>query len=118
MRRNTGLLGLVAMAALTAGCGASPVSGEEVASTHSAALTSADILGFETTAGWSTSAGVVSLSAIHTQGSSSMAVSNIGYVSLTSARMASPAEPSSTVSYDLLLPTNQLNPWWYGSTQL
>ncbi len=62
--------------------------GEEVTSV-SEALTNEEVFGFESASGWSASAGTLALSNDRAQGDWSLAVSNVGYTTLTSAALSS-----------------------------
>jgi hypothetical protein len=116
--------GVVAVAYLLAiGCNGPASGGDEavVARSEQALSTSAaSVLGFESAGDWSIAyAGTESTSSTHTQGSSSLAVKAHGYTVVTSKKLKSlGASVSQTLSLDFLLPTQQLNPWWYGSLQL
>ena len=112
---------LVLVGLMLAACEAGP--GElQVTQRVSALTASGDVMGFENASDWSsTTPGVViGLSSTHTQGASSLAVtpspsqtSNpINSVAL-STLAASP-----TLAIDLMLPTKQPNPYWFGAVQL
>lgn len=81
---------------------------------------SATILGFEESSSWSVSNGTATLAsdATHSEGTASLAVSNVGYVELTSAPLASFPLSDGAISVDLMLPKDQTNPYWYGQLQV
>jgi YD repeat-containing protein len=78
------------------------------------------VLGFEALGQWSFSVGgaVVGLNANHTQGSHSLEVAVQNYQPLVSAKMASLGSVAPLVLLDILLPTQQGNPFWFGSVQM
>ena len=76
------------------------------------------VLGFESLSGWSATSGKLALSSAHTQGASSLQVTNFAYTSITSVALSSLPGITGTVRYDVQLPTTQPNPSWYGQTQL
>jgi hypothetical protein len=111
-------LGCVALSllALTA-CGGAPGDGADVANlgVASAALsTNESVLGFESAQDWSASAGTLSSTSVHTQGSAALNVSSNGYTELTSAPLSTLATVSATVSVDI---RPSISPTW-GSVQL
>lgn len=90
-----------------------------------AALTPADIVGFEQPSGWTTSSGSLARSTDCTQGTGALAVNApINYTTLTSKPIGSQSSLGAelivggTVAIDLKLPVQQPNPSWYGAVQL
>jgi hypothetical protein len=57
-------------------------------------------------------------SATHNEGAASLGISNVAYVELRSSALASVALNDGNMSLDVLLPTVQPNPYWYGQLQL
>lgn len=103
------------------GCGAADdtdIDFDEATQSVEAALTSADVLGFETTGSWTASTGSVAFTDHHTQGARALSVSPRGYVTYTSARLGSLNGVESQVGFDLWLPRAQANPNWMGAAQL
>jgi len=88
--------------------------GENLAVNKSMLSDPAEVLGFEKASDWS--AGVAtSASSVATQGLSSLSVSAHGYVTIHSISFSSSI--AAAVAYDLLLPTQQTNAFWFGQTQ-
>lgn len=98
-------------------------SGERLRSV-SQALTSEQqrILGFESVGGgsvdWASTSGVISQNAQHVEGNASLAISNSGNTTITSAALSSLGPVNDKITLDLLLPTVQPNPWWMGTVRL
>lgn len=77
------------------------------------------VVGFEApTTDWTASSGTRGASTRHTEGNLSLSLSGIGYADIVSVPLSSLGNVADTVSYKLLLPANQPNPWWYGETKL
>lgn len=121
MARAKGLL--VLLGVMGAACDAGQ---KEVEVTQRvAALTgdsSANVMGFENASDWSsTTPGVVlGLSSTHTQGTSSLAVTpspNQNWNPINSVPLSTLAA-SPTLAIDVMLPTQQPNPYWFGAVQL
>ena len=92
---------------------------EQVTTTSGDLVTSADVLGFEASSSWSAPAGVaLGQSSVHTQGAHSLSVRPAGYVPINSVPLPPPIAVGSTLSVDLLLPTAQANPFWFGALQV
>jgi hypothetical protein len=101
----------------------SPNGGE--GKSASASSIGGDILGFESTDGWTVSSGTVSTTTTRTQGAQALAVAGPNDPTLTSANIDSSASAlaaltnaNSSVAVDLLLPTAQADPNDVGSLQL
>src|SRR6187402_1442708 len=92
------LLGLVSSLAALPGCGAEDGHESEMGVVASA-LTLQDVLGFESTQGWSPSAGTVATTSVHSQGSAALSVSASGYTELTSAPLSTLSDVSSRGLY-------------------
>ena len=82
-----------------------------------------DVMGFENAADWSTttSGATIASSTTHTQGSLSLSVrpspSN-GWTPLFSVPISTLAGLSPTLAVDVMLPTQQANPYWFGAIQM
>jgi arabinan endo-1,5-alpha-L-arabinosidase len=83
---------------------------------HLDAVSSTALLGFEDAALWH-GPGSLTLSPVHTQGQSSLAVTPAGY-SLYQSEAFSFSGRAKTIALDLELPTTQPNPYWLGAVQL
>jgi len=97
-----------------AGCSGRPA---DVIEEKHGALTApaAEVLGFENAADWSTPVTHGS-SGTATQGQASFSVNAHGYVAIHSATFTHGAGVQ--VAYDLRLPTQQTNQYWFGQTQI
>jgi RHS repeat-associated protein len=120
VRLTGGILAIVAAAGpgLTA-CGRSD---SERTRAIIAALTAGDVVGFEAQGAWSTTTpGVVlALSTTRSQGAFSLSVkpsNSNGFTPLASVPLSTLTEVSPTLAYDVMLPTQQPNPNWYGTAQ-
>jgi RHS repeat-associated protein len=82
----------------------------------------ATVLGFEAPGRWSVDAGgtgtIVGLDANRTQGNTSLEVTAQNSVSFTSVRMGSLGTVGPLALLDILLPTPQANPTWFGNVEL
>ncbi len=94
----------------------------EAAASVSQALTSdaAQVFGFESAADWTVSNGSaqVAASADHSQGTRSLSVGNFSYLELRSRQLSSIGSIASQATLDILLPSPQPNPYWYGTASL
>ena len=121
-----GALGLLLSAAFIASCGnVEDAADADEVETRSGALTAAGarVLGFETPqADWTViwgGQGTITASPIHTEGSFSLAINARNFVPVQSVKIESLGpNVGSTVSYDLRLPPEQPNQFWFGTTQL
>lgn len=82
-----------------------------------------DVLGFESPSLWSTTTpgAVLSQSSVHTQGAFSLAIkpsATNGWTPLFSVPLSSLSQISAMVALDIMLPTQQANPSWYGAVQV
>jgi hypothetical protein len=92
---------------------------ENAVATAQTGLSLRDVFGFEDPQAWQTNRGGLSTSTDHTQGLRSLAVTATGYTEITSIPLRSlRMGPVRTVSFDVKIPTTQVNPWWYGDTHL
>ncbi|RYZ01853.1 MAG: hypothetical protein EOO73_34070 [Myxococcales bacterium] len=106
---------------LLLGCASAPEGEAERDEDHasiSQALTSGEVLGFESVAAWTATAGTLAASSDRVEGSASLSISNAGYTTLTSAALAPITGLGTTGSLSVKLPTSQPNPWWYGQLDL
>jgi hypothetical protein len=81
----------------------------------------APVMDFDTLGTWSFSVpngAVVGLNSNHTQGASSLEVAPHGYATLVSTAQSSLGDVGPLVLLDILLPTQQTNPFWYGAVQM
>ncbi|HXJ19703.1 MAG TPA: kelch repeat-containing protein [Polyangia bacterium] len=80
----------------------------------------AAVLAFDSLGQWTFSGTgkVVGLNGNHTQGTSSLEVAVQNYQTLVSASLASVPNPGPLLLLDILLPTQQGNPSWYGTAQI
>src|SRR6187551_2954082 len=79
-------------------------------------------LGFEAVADWYkfSGAGALQQSSLHSEGASSIRLSGMGFIGIrNSTPITKDQHPApAVVGYDVLIPTNQVNPSWHGDTQL
>ena len=116
---------LVAILAATAvvGCGG-PHSDDQEVTVAGAALTSAtDVLGFENPSNWSTTTAgaVLTKSTTHSQGSFSLQVkpsNSNGFTPVVSAPLSTLTGVSPTLAWDVMLPTQEPNPNYFGAAQM
>ena len=116
MRATMKALGICLMGAGVAACG---VTGkDDVQVTRSALVANqANVFGFEDPTHWSSSV-ALSSSSNHTQGAASLGVAAHGYTTVTSVALPSLTGVTGLARIDLLLPTAQANPYWYGTAEL
>jgi hypothetical protein len=115
-----------ALAVVASSCERGAGSGDPAEEQVSSALTAADVLGFESTAGWKVSSGRVSSTATRTQGNAALAVAApVNYTTLVSAALASGqpqlaalTDSGSSMLIDLLQPIAQPNPFYLGALQM
>jgi hypothetical protein len=96
--------------------------------TRTGALTSADILGFEATSGWTLTQGTVqsiTLTTTRTKGANALALTKpSGYMRIESAKLASTTpditkiERGASAALDFMIPTEQVGPYWTGAVQM
>jgi RHS repeat-associated protein len=77
-----------------------------------------DALGFEDRSLWTASAGTVVASTNHSDGDHSLQITGIGYTELTSAPLGALSGIGDSIALDVMLPTTQINPSWYGQLDL
>jgi lysophospholipase L1-like esterase len=119
-RRSTALALFVLMAN---GCEGRPKHLDGVAQAESALSTSANeaVLGFEDAGAWAVTQGSIAAgtaSALATEGTSSLAVNAAGFAVLTSQPISVRSALTGAVSFDLFVPSDQANPYWFGASQL
>ena len=112
---------------MTIGCEGGPASGEQTRTIQSeifaspAAVSQDVVFGFEASGTWSTTSGaILAQSTTHSQGSYSLSVrpsSSSGYTPIASIPLSSLSMVSPTLAVDVMLPTAQANPHWYGTVQ-
>src|SRR5690349_11555370 len=93
---------------LLAACGAVPEGTEESVGTRAEAITVAQgaVLGFEApTTDWRTSAGTLSSSTTHSQGSFSLGIRPNGWTELTSVPLSSLGNVNNTLKFDIRMPS-------------
>lgn len=80
------------------------------------------VFGFEAQGAWSTSSGAtLAQSPTHSQGSYSLSVQpskTNGFTPIASINLSTLAAVSPTLAFDLMLPTYQPNPYWFGTAQI
>src|SRR5690606_34036288 len=80
------------------------------------------VLAFEQVSDWQvwSGSGTLGQGSPHSEGSQSLAVSGLGYAGVRNTLpLTKDAHPApEVVGYDVLIPTNQVNPYWSGDTQL
>jgi lysophospholipase L1-like esterase len=115
----------VALALLTfgAGCDRSVSEEGDVATLVSAISASSEeaVLGFEELEAWATTQGSISVdatSANATEGASSLAVRPAGFGVITSRPFSVRSAITGPASFDVYVPSDQANPYWFGATQL
>ncbi len=113
--------GALLIAALITSCEREPSEDSQVR-VSTAALTSAETMGFEVQSAWSTTTpGVtLSLSSTHSQGSFSLSIkpsNSNGHTPLASVPLTSLHGVTSIIAWDVMLPTQQPIPSWQGTAQ-
>ena len=114
----------VAFCAFSAiGCGKSAEQEGAIAKLESAIAASANeaVLGFEDPSTWAVTLGSIAAGVtdpIATEGVASLAVQPAGFGVLTSQPFPVLSAITGPVSYDLFVPSEQANPYWFGATQL
>ncbi len=99
-------------------CSGSAGDGEEIRVAPSELVVNqADVFGFEDPAQWNSTV-ALSSSTTHTQASTSLGVKAKGNTEVTSVALPSLTGVTSKLGFDLLLPTAQPNPFWYGLVQV
>lgn len=73
------------------------------------------ILGFESTAYWSTSAGVLASSPTRVEGRQSVQISGIGYAEITSQPLTTFGSVGPVLGFDIGMPNPAGDVWWWGS---
>ncbi len=116
---------LLAGALAVAGCGSLP-EGVEETEQGLAGVTPSDIMGFEALGTWTSSSGTVASTTSRTQGAAALAITapvnftNVvsGAIASTAPALVGLAAAGSAFAVDLLLPTQQPNPSYFGAIQL
>jgi hypothetical protein len=113
---------VTALMAAAVGCGGSHADDRDITVARAALTATADVLGFEDPASWSTTTAGVTLtrSTTHSQGSFSLQVkpsNSNGFTPIASTPLSTLAAVSPTLAWDVMLPTQQPNPNWFGTAQ-
>jgi len=117
-RTRRALFAVLATAAFV-GCVGETEDGTDNLSVRRGALTDPTaVMGFESASYWSTTGGSLATSTTHTQGSSSLAVTEQGYIELTSVALPTVSAVGPDLAFDIQLPSPQPNPYWYGQVQM
>src|SRR6187397_3035181 len=108
---------------LATGCSGSADPEGGIAKLESAIAASANeaVLGFEDPSAWHVTPGSIASAATDptaTEGAASLAVHPSGFAVLTSQPFPVLSAITGPVSYDLFVPSEQANPYWFGATQL
>jgi hypothetical protein len=90
----------------------------EIVAISSALLSDPAVLGFESTGGWTVSSGSIVTSTTHSQGSSSIKTSGVTSASMVSQALTTLGGVTSTVAFDVRLPTTQPNATYFGQIEL
>ena len=106
----------VALAGAVGACDARV--GDDVVSVSSALLSNQTVLGFESTSGWTISGGSIALSTTHSQGTYSVKASGVTSGSLISQALTTLSGVTTTIGFDVRLPTTQPNATYYGQIEL
>ena len=122
-RRNLSLLAAFITAAAVAGCGDQHSAEQAVTVTRSALTAPTDVFGFEDPGSWSTTTAgaVLTRSTTHSQGSFSLQVkpsTSNGFTPIVSTPLSTLTSVSPTLAWDVMLPTQQPNPNWFGTAQM
>jgi hypothetical protein len=114
---------MTAVVGATAGMGCGSHRDDPEIEVVRSALTAAEVFGFEDPSGWSTTTAGVGLtkSTTHSQGSFSLQVTpsrTNGFTPIVSTRFSTLTGVSPTLAWDVMLPTQQPNPNWFGTAQM
>ncbi len=113
---------MVALAGgLSAGCSQSDVPREQVGkASQPLSVATTRVFGFESLQDWSPlwSTPVLSLSSTHSEGMASLALKGGGWMQVVNHPLKKEDPAPSVVGYDIRVPQNPVNQWWYGSTEL
>jgi hypothetical protein len=106
----------VAYLMILGGCSTSTAA--EAIAVSGQALEGNQVLGFEDVSGWAASTATLALSNTHVEGSHALAVSQAGSatVHIRSVPLSTPV--GDQLSFQLLVPTQQPNPFWLGAVEL
>jgi hypothetical protein len=117
-------LALVFASQFGLGCEGQPVTEEAQESQQMLVpdIAQSDVLGFEVAGAWSTTTAgaVLAQSTKHTQGSYSLSVrpsNSNGFTPIKSIPLSTLSTVSPTLAVDIMLPTYQPNPYYYGAAQ-
>jgi hypothetical protein len=116
-----GVAGLL-LGSAAIGCSSSPRVADESVQALEQSVVTGDVLGFESPALWSAANGAqLSSSPVHTEGAHSLAVKpgpSNGYTPILSVPLSTLSAVSPTLALDVMLPTAQANPYWFGTMQM
>ena len=118
--------GLALAAALVGGIACGPAEDADDVVTLVGALTSQDVLGFETVDSWRAASGTAASTTTRTQGAAAFALTApVGFTNIvsaaidsTAANLAVSATPARRWRWTSCIPTQQPNPFFLGSLQL
>jgi hypothetical protein len=118
MKRRIPYLAMLGAFATLAACGGAVDSDGQTGEVSSALLSNSSVLGFESTSGWSITSGSIATNTTHSQGSFSIKTSGVTSASMTSQALTTLSGVSSTMAFDILLPTSQPNATYFGQLEL
>jgi len=117
MKRKTTFVVVLCMAGALAACGGA-IESEEMGQVSSALLDNSTVLGFENASGWSITSGSIATNTAHSQGSFSIKTSGVTSASMTSQALTTISGVTSTLAFDIQLPTSQPNATYFGQIEL
>src|SRR5258706_13438428 len=109
------------LASASVGCSHPDAPTDHVGETSEAlSPATARIFGFESLEDWSSlwPKPVLSLSPVHSEGQFSLALNGGGWMQIVNRPIAKEDPAPSVVGYDIRVPTNPVNQWWWGRTDL
>ena len=118
MKRKTLYVTMICVAGALAACGGTMEQGEGTGELSGALLSNSSVLGFESTSGWSVTSGSIATSSTHSEGSFSIKTSGVTSASMTSQALTTLAGVTSTIAFDIQLPTTQPNSTYFGQIEL
>src|SRR5262249_26272221 len=81
-------------------------------------LGNSTVLGFESASGWTINQGSIATNTAHSQGSFSIKTTGVTSASMTSQVLTTLPGVTSTLAFDIQLPTSQPNATYYGQIEL
>lgn len=109
---------VLGMAGAIAGCGGQPLDEDEVVAVSGALVSNAAVMGFESASGWSITSGSIATSTTRSQGSFSIKTAGVTSASMTSQVLSTLPGATSTIGFDIMLPTSQPNATYFGQIEL